>query len=537
MDFNRLVELEAEARALSGTALRDHVLRIIREAGTDAPVVAMMLCGKLTGPSDDRVTGIKETFLANDLAVDSKAMEDIIAAAQERIDEVPDGEVSIAMIWKEFQDHLDARGAKDVERSEFVTLLMEMATTKPMISFLLRLLVGKMRNSIGEATILSALSDPDADVKRAYALRPDLQWWVQQWLDNGHSLDLKDFGPTLFQAVQPQLCEGEKDFSKVVEKHHPKGTMVQTKYDGERVHIHLQHPTQVCIYSRDLKELSEQYPEVTDAALTLPVESAILDGELVAIKPDGTVLPFSEVQKRFGRKSRRSEVQVGVVLYDILALDGENLMDEPYSERLAALVGIVDVKDPVFRVARTEYVETTERLLELMEECRQNEQEGLVCKDPESVSYPGVRAVGRYRPWIKLKRLGDSIDLVVIGYNEGRGKRHGKVGALWVGALHEGYVYPVCKVGSGLKDADLDWFTDHLIPRDDRSPLIDISGVEPSLDVWVEPRVVVEVVANEMTQNKKWLGFSLRFPRFVRRRDDKTVADVTSVERIKEAFQ
>lgn len=332
---------------------------------------------------------------------------------------------------------------------------------------------------------------------------------------------------------------------------------MQPKLDGMRCHIHVwrepgRQTLRVRIFSRTLKDMTADYGEVVEAAMRLPIKQhAILDGELVALEADGGVAPFSVLQRRLGRQENREAVRVGVVLYDMLLWDAAPLGQTPYSMRQALLEKLV-AGNPVLKPIKSKPCAGLELLRTALMEAFEAGEEGLVCKDPASLPEPGARN----KSWIKLKPdylkeggFSDTYDLVVIGYQKGRGRRHGKVGALWAAIRQPGdcpdmecvhsidgqgpchTFLPVCKVGTGLKDTDLDWFMANLkpLPTHATDPKPALYG----MDVAVETNIVIEVGATGgRTKVDTPPGFSLRFPYFIRVRDDKTPTQATSTEEV-----
>jgi len=537
MLLSRLVTLEAGIRAASSTHEKEHLIRYaLMEADMDgrAPEVALMLCGSLTRPGDGRTMGIKEAFIAQDLAVDGvRSLEGIIAAVRGRA--CGWRPVSVLRVWERLQRYLAGGERNHAVKGELLTSLFYHASSDEEVGFLLRLVVGKMGNGVQEARVLHAMlrdATPARrdDANRAYALEPDLWAWVLKWSIYDHDLPdeaLGDAEPVPFVPLVPQLCAREKDLQKVLDAHGGE-TLVQPKIDGVRIHIH-RVGDKVRLWSRSLKDCTEDYPEVVEQALALPIERFILDGELVAVAEDGDILPFQALQTRLGRKAGREAVRLGVVLYD--ALHGPT--GTPYEDRLGSLFDVAP-SGGFWRVVPGWLVDDADRLRAMLLECHEAGQEGLVCKDPRSLMHPG----GRSRDWIKLKpdymestEFGDTYDLVVIGFNWGKGKRHGKVGALWLGVDCESGIVPVCKVGTGFSEEELDWFTENLRPMAGPKGIGGM-GSSPKVDAWVEPRHVVEVRASEVTRIDHWAGFSLRFPRYIRRRDDKSVMQATTVQEI-----
>lgn len=301
---------------------------------------------------------------------------------------------------------------------------------------------------------------------------------------------------------------------------------VEDKYDGIRAQLHKQGD-EVRLFSRDLNDVTAQFPEVGRAAAGLPW-NGILDGEILAWK-DGLVLPFLQLQSRLGRKAPTEAIQADVpviyVGFDALALGRgrapvEPLLREPLRARrrqleslgLDALPGLglsalVDAADVV----------ALERIFEAAQE-RGNE--GLMLKDPDSIYAPGRRG----HTWLKLKKALTTLDCVVVGVEVGHGRRHGVLSDYTFAVIDDrpdapdGKLVNIGKAYSGLTDVEIAdmtrWFEDHTISRHGRYRV-------------VEPSIVVEIAFDIVHASRRHAsGFALRFPRIARIRDDKEPTEV-----------
>lgn len=552
MNFTALRHANDLLRQTTGVYEKEAIIREALakcEDSSERTMAAFLLIGKLSQPTEGLTTGIKEAFLAKDLGLEGRqSLESISQVAVARA-ECGESNPSVFYVWDRLRNYLESPGRTNKDKSRIVNeFLFGFAKSKDDIPFLLQILCEKVNNGVDEKAILYAMAQPVGDererISRAYAFNPNLAEWVTA-ADEGRMGSMLQGKAVAGTPIEPQLCARVSEL-QVVLKEHGGSTLVQPKLDGQRIHIHFWDPgygaPQVRIYSRALKDVTQDYPEILQAMLPIAatVKQGILDGELVALGPDGEVAPFEVLQKRLGRKTDRDVVQVGVVLYDVLLWADTPVETMPYWQRISLLDE--KVHSPKIRVIDSTVCLSAENLRNFLMQSYEDGEEGLVCKDPKSLPEPGMRS----KRWIKLKPdymeeggFGDSMDLVVIGYNHGRGKRHGKIGALWVGIRDEGrlQVWPVCKVGTGLTDKDLELWQNLLKPLERPaevlapvfwSKLVD----PPEVDVWVEPQFVIEVKAAEMTKVDKWAGFSLRFPRYIRWRDDKTLIQATSTAEV-----
>jgi DNA ligase-1 len=310
--------------------------------------------------------------------------------------------------------------------------------------------------------------------------------------------------------------------------------LLEDKYDGIRVQAHLRAGN-VTLFSRRLNDVTAAYPEVAVELATLS-RDAILDGEVVAMR-DGRVQPFRTLQARLQRKvvdeSLRAEVPVAYVVFDLLALDGDLLIDEPLArrrEQLASLFGA----GPHLKLSPFERLDepAPEQVDERFEAARARGNEGLMLKRAGAPYLPGRR--GKW--WFKLKRELSTLDVVVVAVEWGHGKRSGVLSdyTFAVRGVH-GELLTIGKAYSGLTDAEIaaltPWFLDHRLPIEHQR------AKARSHEIPVEPKIVLEVAFDVIARSELHeSGFSLRFPRIVRIRDDKPPEEIDTIGRVAEIY-
>jgi DNA ligase-1 len=383
-----------------------------------------------------------------------------------------------------------------------------------------------LREGLLEAAIAVAFDRPIDTVKRAGMLTGDIGETAILARDDAlGSASLRLFHPLKFMLASPAEDAGE-----IMTRLGPTA-WVEDKYDGIRAQLH-REGDDVRLYSRDLHDVSGQFPEVVDGSRGLPWDG-ILDGELLAYR-DGAVMPFVALQKRLGRKSPsaaiRSEVPVVFVAFDGLALGRlgkpvEPLLDLPLAERRRRLdgLGLPLIDDGgVFALSHLESVDSVDDLERAFADARGRNNEGLMVKDPTSPYSPGRRGLG----WLKMKKALATIDCVVVGVEVGHGKRHGVLSDYTFAVRDDatGSLVTIGKAYSGLTDAEIAemtaWFEAHTIERFGRYRV-------------VEPTVVLEIAFDVIVRSSRHRsGFSLRFPRIARLRPDKTVAEIDTVSAV-----
>ena len=380
-----------------------------------------------------------------------------------------------------------------------------------------------LREGLVEAAIARAFGRAPAAVARAVMLTGDLGETALLALDGR----LEDAHLRLFHPLRFMLASPAEDAAEIISRLGPE-VWTEDKYDGIRAQLH-RRGDEVRLFSRDLHDVTGQFPEVAGAARGMPWDG-ILDGELLAFR-DGGVLPFLALQKRLGRKAPPqaliADVPVAFVAFDLLAVgprDGSvvPLLDVPLRERRTRLEALDLAGAAPFALSLLTTAGSADDLERIFAEARGRRNEGLMVKDPASIYAPGRRGYG----WLKMKKALATLDCVVVGVEVGHGKRHGVLSDYTFAVRDEaGGLVTIGKAYSGLTDAEIAdltrWFEANTISRHGRYRV-------------VEPAIVVEVAFDViMRSNRHASGFALRFPRIARVRDDKTAAEIDSLATVK----
>ena len=428
--------------------------------------------------------------------------------------------------------------------------------------YVVRILLGNLRLGIGDATVLDALAKARwNDVKKrkllegAYNKTSDLgligrTLWEHPDEEEAEravaALDIQVGKP-----VHSQLAERLPSAEAIIAR---MGTVVaQYKYDGLRAQIH-KDGQQVTIFSRNLEDQSHMFPELIEGTRKqVRAERAILDAETLAYNATSEeFLPFQETTRRrrkYGIEAMAEQIPLKAFVFDILYKDGVSLLDTPLAERLKVLEETLHPADDTLMLTASHTVSDAHTLTLLFDEAVSLGLEGLVVKKLESRYEAGARNFN----WVKLKRhsagaLNDTIDCVLLGYLYGRGKR----AALGAGSLLVGLYDPeqdqfvtVTKIGTGLSDEQWRSIRERTKGLEvDHRPARVSSLIEPS--VWVEPQLVIEVLADEITRSPTHTagkvgaepGYALRFPRLVSFREgDKKPEDATTVRELIELYE
>ena len=391
--------------------------------------------------------------------------------------------------------------------------------------FFIKIISGEMRIGLSEglveAAIAEAFSVPITQVKRVHLITGDIGETAVRCKKG----DIGSSSITLFQPVRFMLASPVETPGEAFTRMGADAVWTEEKYDGVRCQLH-REAERIELFSRDLKETTGAFPELTEGAPAIG-HDVLFDGEVLAHR-DGRVLRFFELQRRLGRKqvdaALRREVPVVLVIFDLLWLDGRTLLDEPLTTRRKLLEGL-GLEHP-FLLARLEEATDPEHLDRIFKETRERGNEGLMVKDPLSPYTPGRRGLA----WLKLKRPLATLDVVVTAVEWGHGKRRGVLSdyTFAVKDASTGKLVNVGKAYTGLTDAEIAEFTKRFL---------EMTVQDQGYRRMVRPEVVLEVAFDSIQHSGRHLsGYALRFPRIVRIRDDKPVNEIDTLERVAELY-
>ncbi len=447
--------------------------------------------------------------------------------------------------------------------------------------YLARIICGELRLGINAKSVLDAFSNIIQGDKgkrelldRVYGINPDLGY-VSTILESENNVSTT-ISPGV--PILPRLVERVGSFEEVFERFEGE-FLVQPKYDGLRCQIHKysvadakkdslvwrkhlkrhklvglfgenSSTKEVRLFTRNLEDVTEMFPEIAEEAMSMKAESFILDSEILGWDHNkNNFLSYQETMQRrrkHGIGEKAKDIPVKAMVFDVLYLNGKDISELDTDVRVRAIEEVIPNTTRGIDPSPTENVEDIGRLKKIFDKRVREGLEGIIVKQKSGEYLPGVR---NYE-WIKLKKsmdkgLVDTIDLVAVGYYHGSGKR----GALGVGAVL-GAIYnwedntyeAVCKIGTG--------FSDELLTKISKE-FKDISLIKKPMnvlveetllpDIWIDPKVVFSVESDEITRNLKADkgisgGLSLRFPRLVEWGRDKTAEEATSLEELMRLF-
>lgn len=470
-----------------------------------------------------------------------------------------DSDLDITTVFARLTTIAQEEGAGSQERKllKLTELLEDLDPVS--VRFVVRIVIGKMRLGFSVMTILDALSwavtGDKSDTKhleQAYQKKADIGLLASIYLhgDPATRLErLEQYSVTVGVPVIPALCQRLNSAEEIIEK---MGKVVaEHKYDGLRVQIHYKQESKpgagdgfVRTFTRNLEETTHMFPELLEAVKVLKCQSCILDGEAIGVDP--TTGALQTFQKTITRKRKHDveqaaqKVPMRFYIFDVLELDGVALIAEKLQERKERLRSLFETSEVL---VQTDYIQTSnpEELRSFHTEALAQGLEGAVIKKADAPYQSGRKGWS----WVKIKeeegttgKLSDTIDAVIMGYYAGRGKRAAfGVGALLAGVFDsEGAIVTLAKIGTGLTDEQLQTFKE-------RSKSLLVSKKPPEYvvpkelkpDFWLEPVLVAEIAADEVTQSPLHsAGVALRFPRLIHFRDDKRLENATTLAEVLE---
>jgi DNA ligase-1 len=429
-------------------------------------------------------------------------------------------DLTIGDVYRECEAIATAEGKKS-QREKLLAVRKLFANATPLEGrYLARLILGELRIGIGEGNVRDAVAkafsvDPGV-VDHAFQAMNDLGEVARLARQGGTALSgvrIEIFRPVkMMLAQQGSIADMVAEHGKVAAEY---------KYDGTRIQFH-RKGGEVRVYSRKLEEVTKAIPDVVTKLTAATSRDVILDGEAVAMK-GGKPMPFQFVLRRFRRKydieAHAEKIELVPYIFDILVLDGETLIDLPFRERRRRLGEALGA-----HVAPQRVSDDPADLEEFYSAALDAGHEGIMVKDLDSRYQPGIRG----KHWIKVKPEVDTLDLAVIGGEWGEGRRAHLFGSFLLACQDRGELLPVGKVATGITDEMLQLIHD---------AMKDLVISEKGKEIVFTPQVVFEVGYSEIQASPNYAsGFALRFPRFIRVRDDKGVDEIETLDSLRSKY-
>lgn len=434
---------------------------------------------------------------------------------------------------KDIRDTLDTiaatSGSGSKQRKERLTEALFSQITPAEAKYLVKILTGEMRtgfhDGLMEQAVAKAFDIPLASVQNASMALGDVGE-AAVLAKTGGKQALTILGFKVFRPVKPMLAQVADDVDEAL-KTQGVETAFEYKYDGARIQIHKLND-EVRIFSRRLTDTTQSLPEIVETVKrNIKTKEAILEGEVIATNASGFPIPFQHLMRRFKRvhgiADTAERIPIQLYLFDILHLNGENLISLTYAQRRQILF------ENAGNIPLTKQIVTRNKAManKFLKEALNAGHEGLMAKKLDSLYTPGTRG----KRWLKIKTVLEPLDLVITAAEYGYGRRHG-----WLSNYHlaardaeTGEFFELGKTFKGLTDAEIIEMTKRLK---------ELAISEDRWRVIVQPKIVVEVVYNEIQRSPTYKSqMALRFARISRIRYDKNPEDADSIQRVKEIYE
>lgn len=538
----------------------------------EAEKTTYLLSGNLSARFNEIVFNVAEKMILRSIA---KAYELSDEAAMEKFKQLGDlGEVAkelaeVSKVHKhknslsilELHSRLfaiandEGEGSQDRKVSDISNLFEELDPLSA--KFVARIVIGKLRLGFSDKTILDALSwmetgskSKKGKLEAAYNVLPDPGLLARMVKEKGIDSAVRDASPIVGVPLSPMLTQRVKSPKEMIEKMHT--VFIEPKFDGLRIQIHykkkgFENGNKIKAFTRSLNEVSWMFPELTLLEKYIKCDEVIFDSEAIGVdEKRKTLANFSDTMSRRRKhdiKLVSDSISMKFYIFDMMFKDDKSYINLPYQERISELDTSIRHNSIFEIVVRTQTTDP-QMITDLMTEYKKKGLEGIMIKRAD-----GNYIAGRtgYR-WVKMKeeetsvaKLADTIDCVVMGYYVGKGKRNEfGIGGFLVGVLHNEEFVTLSKIGTGINDdqfRDLKTRLTKLESRDKPRMFGEVNKtIQP--DFWVDPNLVVEVAADEITKSPiHSSGFALRFPRLVKFRDDKSIGDSTTLEEVNKLFK
>ena len=562
--FTKVAEVYSKLESVSsGNKMREilsDLFKIVPYEEID--VVVYLSSGRIASEFEDINFGIAEKMVMKSLAFASKKSVNEIESMFRKKGDLGDvaeliiGKAHGTLYVQELFDilHKIAKYSGSGSQNQKIKLIANiLEKASPLESkYIIRIVLGTMRLGVGTMTILDSLSIAYTDKKEnkkilesAYNICPDIGI-IAKILATKSLSGIEKIDVMVGRPIKMMLASRIETLEELHEK--MQRVAAEQKYDGERVQIH-NDGKNIVLFSRRLENITSQFPDIVEFAKNnIKAKSYIVEGEIVPVDAEGNILPFQILMQRrrkYSVEEYMKKVPVCLFLFELLYLNNKSYLNEPYLNRRNALALIVKPQPNKIKLANQLLTDDLQKIKQFFLECLKHGGEGIVAKSLalSSVYQAGTRGLF----WIKwkkeyVKEMSDTFDLVVVGAFYGRGRRSGSYGALLCASYNDSAerYETFCKLGTGFSDKqlkDMPKCLKEYVSLKQPKNVVASNLMKP--DVWFLPHIVIEVFGAEITKSQSHTcakfveqGLALRFPRFLRYRDDKRAEQATTSEEI-----
>jgi len=565
MDFQKLVELYEELeQTSSGNKMRELLSDFFKKVPPgEIGLVTYLTLGRLASEFDDVLLGMAEKSVLKAIAL---AAGQDLSKIQKMIRETGDAGSVAEKMWQKKPRPLvstspltihelfeklhkiassSGPGSQDLKTNLLASLLSKASAKEA--KYVVRIALSQLRMGVGDMTVLDALAIAYTGDKKnkeflekAYNICPDVKIIAETLVAKGLK-GLEKIDLHVGRPIKMMLAQRVQELEEIPEKMEGK-IAVEAKFDGERVQTHKDQKGKITLFSRRLENITHQFPDLVEYLKKyLQPKEFVLEGEIIAVDEKENPLPFQTLMQR-RRKYDITEyvkkIPLQLKVFDFLFIDGKSLLHESYEKRWHYLEKSINKNNHLMPADRI-ITESVEEIDEFFQKMLKKKYEGIIAKSLAGEYQAGTRG-WQWIKWKKeyVKEMVDTFDLVIVGAYYGRGRRSGVYGALLCAAYNQkkDSFETVCKVGTGFTDKLLEELPKKLKKYEMNAKPARINckkEMEPN--VWFEPKLVIEILAAEITKSPFHSAeLALRFPRFVRFREDKKAEQATTIEEIKE---
>ncbi|PIN74384.1 hypothetical protein COV20_00475 [Candidatus Woesearchaeota archaeon CG10_big_fil_rev_8_21_14_0_10_45_16] len=565
MDFQKLVDVYEQLEKISsGNTMREILSEFFKTVPKeDLALISYLTLGQIASEYESVVLGMAEKSVLKAIAKTGAVSEQKVKEIMQKTGDVgltaaqvlqkkpqtlvPLGKLTIHELFEKLHKIAETTGSGSQDQKANILLSLLQKTSPEGAKYICRIVLGTLRMGVGDMTVIDSLSIAYTGEKknkelleRAYNICPDVGVIAETLAAKGLK-GLEKIDVHVGRPIKMMLAQRVKEWEEI-QKKMPGKIACEGKYDGERIQAHRDKKGNISLFSRRLDSVTDQFPDLVQyLEKQVSGKEYVIEGEVVAIDENGKLQPFQVLMQR-RRKHDVAEyvkkIPVQIKLFDLLYLDGKSYIDEAYEKRTAMLKKMVKKSKHVV-LADQIITDDLGEINTFFKAMLKDGDEGIMVKNLQGEYQAGTRGWN----WIKWKKeyvgeLSDTFDLVVIGGLYGKGRRSGTYGALLCAAYNKkkDQFESVCKLGTGMTDEMLEELPKRLDKyKVEKKPARVVVKKEMEPDVWFEPKIVVEVLAAEITKSPfHALGLALRFPRFIKYREDKKAEQATTTKEIED---